>query len=124
MNHFQRSMDANKKRFRSLFLLLFLLVPIGKLSAAEELFFEGNARFAEEKYAEAAELYEQALEKSSSANLYYNAGLAALKLGDSGKARLQWERALRLEPRHLPARNSLRQLLEDLDLSGKEAETA
>src|SRR5699024_493288 len=68
---------------------------------------------------EAAELYEQALAQVSSANLYYNAGLAALKLNDPGKARLQWERALTLEPRHRQARQRLNQLLADLELPQK-----
>src|SRR5690625_3998804 len=106
------------KRNQFLGLLTFLLafVSAAQGKTGEELFYEANIRFAENQFSEALELYEQALETISTANLHHNAGVAARKLGDVGKARLHWERALALDPRHEKAQASLADLLAELGL--------
>lgn len=102
--------------------LLFILFLVGLLTlqaeerTAEDLFFEGNVRFAEGAYADAIPLYEAAVAERPSPNIHYNLGNAYYQLGDWGRARLHWERTLAMEPRHSLAGGNLRMLLHELNL--------
>lgn len=67
-----------------------------------------NEAYAAERFAEAKALYEAvAASGQASANLFYNLGNTEYRLGFSGWAILNYERALRLEPRHPEARANL-----------------
>lgn len=63
-----------------------------------ELAKKGDAAYATHKYGDAIKFYEQALQKMSSATLWYNLGNAQYRAGAPGKAILAYERALRLDP--------------------------
>ncbi|MDO4191406.1 MAG: tetratricopeptide repeat protein [Bacteroidales bacterium] len=76
------------------------LASTEQLKQANELYANGN-------YAEAAEIYNTLLEENESADLYYNYGNALYKQGELGKAILNYERALRLNPRHADAKFNL-----------------
>jgi len=69
---------------------------------------KANSLYETKDYGKAKEAYD-ALVKSGpwSANLFYNRGNAEWKLGDGGKAALDFERALALEPGHPQARANL-----------------
>ncbi len=71
-------------------------------------FDKANALYENGKYAEAQGAYE-AMVKSGplSANLFYNLGNADWKLGDAGRAAVDYERALALDPTHPQARANL-----------------
>jgi tetratricopeptide (TPR) repeat protein len=106
-------------RFLHICLLLYLgsLLPVlGEAPSAETLFFEANVRAAEEDYAAAIPLYEAALAQRPSANLHYNLGNAYYHTGDWGRARIHWERALAIQPRHSSARHNLLVLLQEQKL--------
>ncbi len=69
------------------------------LGSAPSGFQQGNAAYAAGKYAEAATAYENAARTGPvSANLYYNLGNTYDRLGARGKAMLNYQRALLLEP--------------------------
>ena len=71
------------------------------LKIANDLYVKGQ-------YADAAKLYEQILNKQGVApELYYNLGNAYYKLNETGKAILNFERALRLDPGYDDARFNL-----------------
>jgi tetratricopeptide (TPR) repeat protein len=83
-------------------LLLFaVFVPLAhSQSAAEE--------YRAERFREAAELYDRQIESGErNAPLFYNAGNAWYRAGDLGRAILNYERALALEPAHPEARANL-----------------
>jgi tetratricopeptide (TPR) repeat protein len=62
-------------------------------------FFRGNAEYAEGRYAEAVAAYDAVLAAGlESGPLYFNLGNAYFKIGDRGRAILQYERAQRLMP--------------------------
>ena len=67
-------------------------------------FARGNALYAEGKFADAAASYEAATKRGEySANLFYNLAGAYYRVGDRGRAILNYQRALLLEPRHAEA---------------------
>ena len=71
-------------------------------------FTRGNALYAEGKFIEAAEAYElQAHRGDYHANLFYNLGDAYFRAGDRGRAILNYQRALLLEPTHAEAAANL-----------------
>lgn len=80
-------------------------------------FLEANELYAEERYDEAAALYEEILEAGfENADIEYNLGNAHYKAGRMGWAVLAYERALRLDPSHEDAAANLefvRELLAD-----------
>jgi tetratricopeptide (TPR) repeat protein len=68
-------------------------------SAQGELFEQGNQLYQQEDFAGAIEAYEDVLAAGwESAALHYNLGNAYFKTGELGRAILEWERALALEP--------------------------
>jgi len=72
-----------------------------QFDAANKLYETGN-------FAGARDAYLQLIKAGPlSANLYYNLGNAEWRLGDSGEAAVDYERALALEPSHAEARANL-----------------
>lgn len=64
------------------------------------LFYRGNDLYAEGKYSEAIEEYSRIVEEGyENGGLYYNLGNSYFKIGDIGRAILNYERAKRLIPR-------------------------
>ena len=63
------------------------------------------------KFSEAQQRYRALVEHGeSSANLFYNLGNAEFRAGNPGRAMLEYERALALDPSHAEARGNLRLL--------------
>jgi tetratricopeptide (TPR) repeat protein len=82
----------------------------GSLAAADETAFaKGNQAYNEGRFEEAAEGYENLVRSGNwSANLFYDLGNARFRLGDFGRAILNYERALALDPHHPEADANLR----------------
>ena len=59
---------------------------------------DADNAYMQENYQAAAELYEEALQNGTNADVYYNLGNAYYRLKDMGKAVLNYERALVLDP--------------------------
>jgi tetratricopeptide (TPR) repeat protein len=92
---------------RSVFLLFFLL---GMFARADE-FDDANQLFDAGKFDEAQQHYAALVERGEwSANLFYNLGNAEFRAGAPGRAMLDYERALVLDPAHAEARGNLRLL--------------
>lgn len=71
-------------------------------------FARGNALYAEGKFADAAASYEVVVKRGEfSANLFYNLADAYYRTGDRGRAILNYQRALLLEPHHTEAAANL-----------------
>jgi tetratricopeptide (TPR) repeat protein len=79
---------------------LFLLMPLLTRAAdAQQYFTEANEAFQAGRYPKAIEQYEAILKTGIfSTELYYNLGNAYYRLGQNGRAILNYERALRLSP--------------------------
>ncbi len=99
------TLERDRRLGRSMaavWLLLALASGAGASDPGESpntLFFQGNARYGEERYPEAAAAYERVLAAGlESGNLYFNLGNAYFKAGDLGHAILNYERARRLIP--------------------------
>ncbi len=71
-------------------------------------FAHGNQLYASGKYVEAVAAYESQVRRGAdSANLFYNLGDAYQRLGNRGRAILNFQRALLLEPSHAEAAANL-----------------
>jgi uncharacterized protein YraI len=82
---------------------------------ATRTFAEANALYGDERYDEAAGLYEEILAAGfSHADVHYNLGNAYYRAGHTGRAVLAYERALRLEPGHEDATANLEFVRETL----------
>jgi tetratricopeptide (TPR) repeat protein len=84
---------------------------LGRVAAAadEGAFAKANQAYAEARFQEAAEDYESLLQSGHlNATLFYDLGNAYYRLGSFGKAILNYERALALDPRHPEADANLR----------------
>ncbi len=82
----------------------------GRLDAdsATSAFREANTLYSEERYVEAAALYEEIVDGGfANADVLYNLGNAYYKSGDLGEAVLAYERALKLQSSHEDARQNL-----------------
>jgi tetratricopeptide (TPR) repeat protein len=91
-----------------LIVLLALVLGSGPLRASEGDFDAANKAYDVGKYAEAKEGYEKLVESGDwSANLFYNLGNADQRLGATGRAILDYERALALDPSHPEAQANL-----------------
>lgn len=92
-------------------ILLFLcvgLLPAAPVLAEENGFAHGNQLYAAGKYAESAAAYETQVKRGEdSADLFYNLGDAYYRLGNRGRAILNYRRALTLEPSHAEAAANL-----------------
>ncbi len=74
--------------------------PSNSLTAQEALFGEGNRLYQEGDFAGAADRYTAVLDGGfESPEVYYNLGNAHFRLGEIGRAVLNYERAARLNPR-------------------------
>lgn len=80
------------------------------LQAAEDpAFAAADQAYSEGRFQEAVDGYQSLVQSGrSSANLFYDLGNAWFRLGDFGKAILNYERALALDPRHPEAAANLR----------------
>jgi tetratricopeptide (TPR) repeat protein len=102
-----------KKRFRSWIgtvLVAVLFAGAGSLRAAEDpVFATANQAYSEGRFQEAVDGYESLVQSRRwNANLFYNLGNAWFRLGGFGKAILNYERALALDPHHPEAAANLR----------------
>ncbi len=84
-------------------------------AAATSLFLEANALYADGRYDEAVSLYETIPAAGFvNADVLYNLANAYFKSGETGKAVLAYERALRVEPDHADARANVAFVREQL----------
>ncbi len=92
-----------------LMLLAGLTLPAaGAVSGPADAVRAGNRLYEDGRYREALEAYHQAEDQGErSADLFYNMGNAAYRLGHVGQAVLCYERALWLDPGHVDARFNL-----------------
>jgi tetratricopeptide (TPR) repeat protein len=80
----------------------------GPQTNVHDLFVRGNQLYEAGEFEDAAQMYEQAIERGAvSPLLYYNLGNAYYKSGDLGRSVLNYERSLRLAPRDEDARANL-----------------
>ncbi len=92
--------------FAAIFSLLLVAARAGDFETANELFDQG-------KFAGAKAHYEKLVEAGEGRpNVFYNLGNADYRLGSAGRAMLNYERALALDPRHAEARANLKLLRE------------
>lgn len=88
-------------------LLLFLIVAAAAVGHGAG-FDQGNDFYAAGRYAEAAKAYETEVSRGDySANLFYNLANADFRLGQRGKAILNYRRARLLDPAHSEAGSNL-----------------
>jgi Flp pilus assembly protein TadD len=86
------------------------------LSAADKLFLKGNKLYAEQKYQEAIESYNEALELSQSQwGYYFNLGLALKKSDKKEEALAAFQKALEMNPESYSVNKELGQLLAQED---------
>ena len=86
-----------------------LFFPSAVSAAEESVFVKANQAYNESRFQEAAAGYENLVQSGQwSANLFYDLGNAYYRLGNFGKAILNYERALALDPRHPEADANLR----------------
>ncbi len=86
---------------RKIFLIaivgLVCLYGLTKADNLDELFFKANKYYADGNYSMAVSLYEEIVSKGvKSGNLYYNLGNTYFKLGQGGRALLNYERAKKM----------------------------
>lgn len=82
----------------------------------EAAFYDANRLYSEGKYEEAAQKYQSILQTGvESEPLYFNLGNSFFKLKQKGKARLYYEKALRLDPRDEELQYNLRLLQSQLE---------
>lgn len=82
------------------------------LSAADKIFLKGNKFYAEQKYDEAVQAYNEALELSQSQwGYYFNLGLALKKSDKKEEAIGAFQKAVELNPESYSANKELGQLL-------------
>lgn len=91
---------------KKIILLLFALSCM-TLSVVAQTKTEADAAYRQGNFARAAELYEMGLRGGASFDLYYNLGNAYYRLNDYGKAVLNYQRALRIDPSDNKARFNL-----------------
>lgn len=99
-----------KRNYLILFLTMILSISLNaqndstlvhKLTRANEMYKQGQ-------YSDAAKLYSELLEQGVSSELYYNLGNSYYKIDEIGLAILNYERALRLNPRFKDASYNLK----------------
>ncbi len=88
--------------------LFFIFIHKIMAADAQQVFNEANTAYAAANYSLAIEKYEAILnEKVFSKELYYNLGNAYYRLNKTGKAVLNYERALRIAPTDSDIKNNL-----------------
>jgi len=94
----------------ALAVILFALLCAGARAGDFET---GNELFDQGKFAEARQHYEKLVEAGEgSANVFFNLGNVDYRLGSAGRAMLNYERALALDPHHPEARANVNLLRE------------
>lgn len=94
-----------KTSFKNILILTLLFFPISVFAQSSadsipQMFKQANSLYQNGKYAKAAAAYEQILKRGKqSAGIYYNLGNAYKKQKELGRAILNYERALLLDPR-------------------------
>lgn len=87
---------------------LLLITCLVGCTAWAENFEQGNHLFEQGKFAEAKSRYEQLVADGEwSANLFFNLGNAEFRLNSPGRAILNYERALAIDPGHVEAAANL-----------------
>lgn len=103
-------------------LLFFSLLTLAAVCHGAE-FDQGNDLYAAGKYADAAKAYEAQISRGDySANLFYNLANADFRLGERGRAILNYRRALLLDPAHSEAASNL-SFIRGEDLPGSASST-
>lgn len=87
-----------KKGRRSKPATLLLLLLMATVPVAAQTKQEADSAYAQERYQQAAKVYEQLLKRGVSADLYYNLGNAYYRMDNIPQAVLNYERALLLSP--------------------------
>lgn len=87
-----------KKGRRSKPATLLLLLLLATVPVAAQTKQEADSAYAQERYQQAAKVYEQLLKHGVSADLYYNLGNAYYRMDNIPQAVLNYERALLLSP--------------------------
>ena len=107
---------------RSAAVLLALAILCGRAFASSSDFEAANQAYDQGKFSEAKAGYEKLAEAAEwSANLFYNLGNADYRLGAPGRAMLDYERALALDPAHPEARANLAVLRKQTGARGRAA---
>ena len=87
--------------------------PAAQAHADDDAFQRGNGLYETGRFADAAAAYQRAFDPASAqnaavgVNLFFNLGNAWFRAGEPGRAVLNYERALRLQPDHLEAAANL-----------------
>lgn len=85
--------------FRRIFFIVIFSASLTAPVYASALLEQANEAFSKDNYLEAINLYEQmVVEDGHSASLYFNIANSYAQLGETGKAVINYERALRLAP--------------------------
>ena len=92
---------------RRLVAALLLCTTLANAGTAED-FTAANRSYADGDYAAARRGYERALADGPRVNVLYNLGNAFFRLGEPGRAALEYERVLALQPRHPDATANLK----------------
>lgn len=99
---FQEYLTVRQFTMKQFFVFIFIVLcnmPAALSQPADTLWNRANQSYQNGNYEESSALYEQILNESGeSSSLYFNLGNAYLKQNMTGKARLNYERALRLDP--------------------------
>lgn len=94
--------------FCSIFLIFLLSFSLG--GSGETFVEEGNKSYDNDNYIVAIDEYEKALEKECQGNpdVYFNLGNAYFRMGNIGKAILNYKRTLKINPRSPEAKANLK----------------
>lgn len=91
---------------RQIIIIITTLIALN--AGASNLLQQADSAYIEDRYANAIELYEQVIaEEGTSTDIYYNLGNAYYRAGMLGKAIINYERALILDPTNDDAKTNL-----------------
>lgn len=89
-------------------ILFYIIASLVAIQSHANIIAKADSAYLSDNFAEAVQLYEQALEElGPSAERYYNLGNAYYRQGQLGAAILNYERSLRLDPSNKDARENL-----------------
>ena len=108
---FGNSNNWRRISMRPVFVLIFAFFAVWPGVARAGDFEDANQLYDQGKFSEAKDHYEKLIETGAgSANAYYDLGNADYRLGSAGRAILDYERALVLNPHHPEAHANLKLL--------------